>query len=145
MIKILTKNSQETQKIAEILAKEINKKPSKKPLVLALAGELGAGKTTFIQGLAKGFGIREKVLSPTFLILKKFKIAKSRNLVHIDLYRLNKPKELLNLGFREIIKNPKNIVVIEWADKIKKLLPRKNIIRLDFKWLSINKRKIIIR
>jgi tRNA threonylcarbamoyladenosine biosynthesis protein TsaE len=85
--------------------------------VLGLVGELGAGKTQFAKGLAKGLGIKDNITSPTFVLLKKYK-----NLVHIDCYRLSDPTELEELGFQEFIDNG-NIVVVEWADKIKSIMP----------------------
>ena len=84
MEKIITKSEQETQKIAIELAREVLvKKPEKEAVVLVLKGNLGAGKTTFVQGFAKGLGIRAKILSPTFTIMKRFK-RKGRNFYHID-------------------------------------------------------------
>jgi len=129
----LTKNVNETRKVAKLLAQEI-----KNGVVIGLVGELGAGKTTFIQAFAKGLGIKDKLTSPTFVLMKKY-----RNLYHIDCYRISSYKDILALDFKEIISNPKNIVVIEWAEKIKKILP-KNTIWLKFKVVSNNERKIII-
>ncbi len=101
----------------------------RRPLILALEGELGSGKTTFIQGLAQALGIKEKVLSPTFVLMKIFSLEKKpfRNFIHLDAYRIEKPKELLRLGFRELIRDPQNLVVIEWADRIKELIPKNAI------------------
>lgn len=146
MMEIITKSAEETKKFGFNLAAALKKEPaSNKALIIALEGNLGSGKTTFIQGLAKGLGIKENVLSPTFLILKQFPIALKnfRNLYHIDAYRLKNPQELLELGFKDLIKNPKNIIVIEWADKVKKILPR-GIIKIKFENLGKNKRKIIL-
>lgn len=133
-----TNSPSQTKKIGKILAKDLLKTKLKKTVfTLALEGDLGGGKTTFLQGFAKGLGIKEKILSPTFVILKKFRIKnrKFQFFYHIDCYRLKKSKEILDLGFKEIISNPKNIIAIEWADKIKKVLP-KNSIRLKFNFLS---------
>jgi len=160
----LTSSPFQTKKLGEILAKEIlkNKKKKRAPkesnlptgraLVLGLEGELGRGKTTFLQGFAKGLGIKEKILSPTFVIIKKFKIrvdscSDSCSFVyfyHIDCYRIEKPKEILDLGFKEIISSPQNIIAIEWAEKIKKILP-KNTIWINFKFIDKNTRKLIIK
>lgn len=138
-MEILTKSAKETKKLAENLAKEILKMPrSKAAVVLALAGNLGAGKTTFLQGFAKGLGIKEKINSPTFVIMKRFKI-----FYHFDCYRIEKPKDILDLGFKEIIGNPKNIVAIEWADRIKPLLPKGRIM-IHFELVGKNQRKIRI-
>jgi len=112
-IKCLSKDPGQTKKLGEILAKEILKeKKQKKAFVLGLKGGLGGGKTTFLQGFARGLGIKEKITSPTFIIMKKFS-----NFYHFDCYRIRKPKELLDLGFKEIISNPRNIVAIEFINK----------------------------
>lgn len=120
--KIVSKTTSQTKEIAVKLAKDIlNKKTGKVAVVLALKGNLGAGKTTFVQGFAKGLGVRGKILSPTFNIMKRFKINNSifENFYHIDCYRLESKKDLEQLGFREIVLNPKNIIAIEWPEKIK--------------------------
>ena len=145
-LEFLTKGPSQTKKIGEILAKDILKTEFQKTaFVMGLEGELGSGKTTFLQGFAKGLKIKEKILSPTFTIIKKFLIFNSQfsNFFHIDCYRLKKEKELLALGFKEIISDPRNIVAIEWADKAKKTLPKK-VILLKFKFLNKNIRKITI-
>jgi len=116
-MEFITNSAKETQAAAKKIMKKLASQPRRGALVLALSGELGAGKTTFIQGLAPALGIKEKVLSPTFVIMKHFK-----NLYHIDCYRLSGAKDLKGLDFEKIIKNPKNIVVIEWAEKIKSAL-----------------------
>jgi len=112
---------------------------------------LGGGKTTFLQGFAKKLGIKEKILSPTFVIMRKFKIRENScpnsckfvGFYHIDCYRIEKPKEILDLGFREIIQDPQNIMAIEWAEKIKKILP-KNTLWINFKFISQAKREITV-
>lgn len=145
VLEITTKSAEETKVIATKLAEEVKKQPQlKHAFIIALEGDLGSGKTTFIQGFAKGLKIKENVLSPTFLILKQFSIALKnyRNFYHIDAYRLKNPEELLELGFKEIIKNPENIVVIEWADKIKRILP-KSVLWIKFENLGGDKRKIV--
>ncbi len=127
-----------TKKLGEKLVKGILKEPIKKQaLVLGLKGELGSGKTTFLQGFAEGLGIKEKILSPTFVIIKKYKIknlkVKSKNFIHIDCYRARNPKEILSLGFKEIVSDPQNIIAIEWAEKIRKIIPEEAIwIKLEF-------------
>ncbi|MDO8524793.1 MAG: tRNA (adenosine(37)-N6)-threonylcarbamoyltransferase complex ATPase subunit type 1 TsaE [bacterium] len=132
-----TFSAKETQKLAGvILAGLIKKSPKDRALVLALSGNLGSGKTTFTQGLAKFLKIKGRVNSPTFVVMKRFK-----NLYHIDAYRLNKPEEILELGFKEIIANPKNIVVIEWPEKIKKFLPKQTHF-LKFKFINETHRQI---
>lgn len=143
-MEIFTNSPSQTRKIGKILAKEILETPlRKKAIVLGLGGDLGGGKTTFLQGFAKGLGIKEKILSPTFVIMKKFQIlnSKFKNFYHFDCYRISKTKEILNLGFKEIIFNPQNIVAVEWANRIRKIMP-KNTIWISFELINEKKRKI---
>lgn len=150
----LTSSPGQTKKLSVALAKKILKMaPMKKALVLGLTGNLGGGKTTFLQGFAKGLGVKAKILSPTFVIMKRFTIPRKKTVhcslfsvqwfYHIDCYRIENPKEILNLGFKEIISDPKNIVAIEWAEKIKKILP-KDTVWISFKFINKNKRKIFM-
>ncbi len=130
MKKYISKSVAETKKIAKNIAKDF-----KGGEVLGLVGNLGTGKTHFTKGVAEYFKIQRAVTSPTFVLLKPYKIKKNKsikNLIHIDCYRLDSPEELLAIGLNEFIKNKKNIVVIEWAEKIKNILP-KNTIYIDFK------------
>ena len=144
MQKSTTNNFEETQKLGENFAHEILLKDLQKTAtVLALSGDLGAGKTTFLQGFAKGLGITDVVNSPTFVILKRFMMydLRFKNFYHIDCYRLENPEEILQLGFEEIISNPKNIVAIEWPEKLGEVLP-KNSISIAFGHLKENEREI---
>ncbi|MDD3072586.1 MAG: tRNA (adenosine(37)-N6)-threonylcarbamoyltransferase complex ATPase subunit type 1 TsaE [Candidatus Pacebacteria bacterium] len=138
----LSSNSSKTEKEGELLGKKILKE-KKEGVVLALSGDLGAGKTTFLKGFAKGIGVKEKILSPTFVIFRKMPISKERNFFHFDCYRLKNEKDLFSLGFEEIIKNKKNIIAIEWPEKIKKSLPYDSIF-INFEFISGDKRKISI-
>lgn len=164
MKKYITKSCTETQKLGENFAKEIlacekrsheSAHANKGATVLALTGNLGGGKTTFLQGFAKGLAIQDKILSPTFVIYKKFQISPTVKstlsrvfyggyFYHFDCYRINKPEEILELNFKEIISNPKNIVAIEWPEKIKKYLP-KNFTLLKFKFIDQNTRELTIK
>jgi len=149
----LTVSPSQTKRLGESLAKKILKiSLSKKAVIIGLEGDLGGGKTTFIQGFAKGLEIKQKILSPTFVILKKFQVSnwtlrgvgsKFQWFYHIDCYRVEKPKELLPLGFKKIISDPQNIVAIEWVEKVKKILSKK-IILVKFKFVDRNKREISI-
>ncbi len=174
--KYITNSPGQTKKLGEKLAKEILAFRQKEnsvnqprscffdgAFVIGLKGELGGGKTCFLQGFAKGLGVKEKILSPTFVILKRFKITKIKNqkskckmtnqnakilkfqnFYHFDCYRVSNPQDILDLGFQEIIFNPKNIVAIEWPEKIKEVLP-KNIKWLNFAFLNENSRGIDIQ
>jgi len=139
-IEIITKSAGETQKVGMFLSEEIikEKKEKNKAVIIALEGDLGGGKTTFVQGFAKGLGIKQRITSPTFVIMKKYDF-----LYHIDCYRIE-DKNLLDLDFKEIIDNKHNFVVIEWAEKVKKILP-KNTLWLKFEYLDKNKRRILIK
>ncbi len=93
--------------------------------VLALEGDLGAGKTALTQNIARVLGVVADVNSPTFNIMKFYdtKNEKLKKLVHIDAYRLDSGKDLENLGWNEILKDEKNLVIIEWASKVAEVLP----------------------
>jgi tRNA threonylcarbamoyladenosine biosynthesis protein TsaE len=142
---MITNSSKQTQKIAELLVKTLIKTENH-PTIFCLQGNLGAGKTTFIQGVAKALKIKEKITSPTFVLMKNFSLNKKlpfSKLYHFDCYRFDQPKEILILGFKEIVGNPKNIVFIEWPEKIKKFIP-KNAIWINFKVVEKNKREIVV-
>ena len=111
--------------------------------MIALEGELGAGKTTFVQGFAKALGIKENLTSPTFVIIKVYSLQLSvyRNLIHIDAYRLKDYKELEALEVREMIADPKNIIMIEWSDRVIQILPEKYI-KVHIDHISEKNRKI---
>jgi tRNA threonylcarbamoyladenosine biosynthesis protein TsaE len=140
----LTEKAEETKEVGQTLSQGV--KTGKKALIFGLKGDLGAGKTTFIQGFAKGLGIKNKIISPTFVIMNRFSIKKGkfRNFYHIDCYRIEKAEEMKNLGLEEIIKDKKNVVCIEWPEKIKTVLP-KNILTIEFDIWEGDKRKITIK
>lgn len=145
-MEILSNSPKQTQKAAKDLAQEIARNlPLKKAFVIGLKGDLGGGKTTFVQGLAKALGIKEKITSPTFVLLKRFKINKNNfeNFYHIDCYRAEGPEDLKELGLKKIISSPKNIVAIEWAERIKTMLP-KRFLMIEFQFIDKKKRKITI-
>jgi|SRR3989344_1319291 len=127
----ITRTAHETKKLAAKIAEGILKSgPHKKHAkIVALVGDLGAGKTTFTQGFAKALGIEHRMVSPTFLIFRSYILnSKSYSLFyHMDAYRIDNSKELKPLGFKEAIADPKNIFLIEWADKIKAALPKDTI------------------
>ena len=104
--------------------------------ILALCGELGSGKTTFVKGIAKGLKISKDINSPSFVILKVYKGRVP--LYHFDLYRLSSLKELEGIGFEEFIAGDA-ISVIEWADKIEHILPR-NYLKIVIETKSPNSR-----
>lgn len=144
----VTKNAFQSKKLACILAKKVLKhRLFKIATILALEGNLGGGKTVFAQGFARGLGIEENITSPSFVLMKVYKIgARSRfkNFIHIDAYRIKKPKEILDLGWKKIIADGKNIILVEWAGRIRKIMP-KNSIWINFEVVGRNERKIKVQ
>lgn len=134
---VKTYNFSETKDLAANFAKNL-----KGGDVLCLYGDLGSGKTTFVQGIAQAIGIRRRIISPTFIIVRTYKINKL-NFYHIDLYRTKNIDDLKGLGIDEILLSDKNIVAIEWADKLGKLLPKKRI-DINFLYQHEDIRKIRI-
>jgi len=145
----LTNSAEGTKTAAKKIIIKLLKRPHQGALVLVLVGELGAGKTTFVQGLAKTLGVKEKILSPTFVIQKRFMIYdlrfknKFKNLYHLDCYRIENAKNLAGLGLEEILKDKKNLVVIEWAERVANILPA-DTVWLNFQHKGGDKRKITI-
>lgn len=127
MVEVNTKSRKETQKIAKLFVKEVKPLNTKSAYVIALKGELGSGKTTFVQGFARALGIKTPVQSPTFVLIKVYTLdppKKFKHLIHIDCYRLNSSKELLHLGFRDMLRDEDAVILIEWADRVRSLIPK---------------------
>ena len=143
-MKVLSKSLEETNKAAQDFLNKLSPKDNSATIV-GLFGDLGAGKTTFTQALAKNLGVTEVVTSPTFVIEKIYllkdgeKPAESslyltktnrsdsfppvfERLIHIDAYRLDKASELLNLGWAHLINNNDNLIILEWPEKVKECL-----------------------
>lgn len=116
---ILTQSAKDTQNLGHKIGASLTGGE-----VIALTGNLGAGKTTFVQGVAQGLGIDDRVTSPTFILMKSYSNP-SLTLYHLDMYRLedNFDEEVRGLGLKDIWGKPDTVVIIEWADKIKHLLP----------------------
>jgi tRNA threonylcarbamoyladenosine biosynthesis protein TsaE len=109
--------------------------------VIALSGELGSGKTTFTQGLARGLGIRAAVTSPTFVLVNRYPAPDGRALQHADCYRLaNAPLEMWDIGLTDLYEGD-DIVVIEWADRIPGLLPDEYL-EITFMYLDEDRRRL---
>jgi tRNA threonylcarbamoyladenosine biosynthesis protein TsaE len=144
-MKIVSKSLSDTQKIAEDFIEKISMGFYPNALVVGLYGDLGSGKTTFTQAVAKIFGIKEDITSPTFVIEKIYDIVHKnfKKLVHIDAYRLDSAKELSALDWGKTMADPKNIIFIEWPERVLEVLP-KNHAKINFKFLSENEREIEI-
>jgi tRNA threonylcarbamoyladenosine biosynthesis protein TsaE len=131
-LKIEIKSGKQMQELGAKIAREISaEKIGRNAKVIKLFGDLGAGKTTFSQGFLKELGVTRRIISPTFLIIRPYKLSTVCSLLstvyHIDCYRLNKPEELLALGFKEILKDPANIILIEWPEIMDKYLPKSSL------------------
>ncbi len=141
----ITKSAQQTKEFAANFAKKL-----KGGEILCLYGDLGSGKTTFVQGLAEGLGIKKRILSPTFVLMRSYetkvkseKLKVKSYLHHIDLYRIESAEEIEMLGLQEIFNNPQDIVAIEWAERIKQILPSKRT-DIYFEHIDENIRRIKI-
>lgn len=142
-MEIISRSSKETQSIASKIAQEILS--NKRSNVVLLEGELGGGKTTFSQGFLAGLGVEQPVTSPTFVIVKIYLIPNSDYKVyHLDLYRLNQEWEVLDLEIMDIISNPKNIILIEWANKTPNLWKSLPHTKILFEVINANERNINI-
>jgi tRNA threonylcarbamoyladenosine biosynthesis protein TsaE len=113
--KYLTNTSDETLSLGKDFSDNLN--PGD---IILMYGELGAGKTTFTKGIAKGLGVKDRILSPTFVLHRSHDVnlKNIRVFNHIDLYRIDIPEDIKNLGIDEVVKDPEAITVIEWADRI---------------------------
>jgi tRNA threonylcarbamoyladenosine biosynthesis protein TsaE len=136
MKKMISRSAEETRKLGESFAQNV-----KNGGVIALYGELGAGKTTFVQGLVKGLGIAKRIISPTFIIIRTYTRQNGHNFYHIDLYRINNEKEAVDTGLKDILAENGALAVIEWPDKIAHILPE-NKISVYFDYRSGNERLI---
>jgi len=143
----LSNGVEDTKKIAQHLVKYLMKlKSSNRATVIGLVGKLGAGKTYFVKGIAKQLKVKQKIVSPSFVIMKRFEVNSDRfsNFYHLDCYRIKSPKEILNLNINDILNDSSNLVVIEWAEKIKEILPS-NTIWVKFEYgKNQNQREITI-
>lgn len=138
----ITNNFTQTQQVGIDLASQLHGGE-----VLCLSGDLGFGKTTFIQGLAKGLGITKRILSPTFIIMRTYEMQQAerniRMFYHVDLYRMETAHDIEGLGLFDVLGKPDTIVAIEWPEKLGKVLPKKRI-DIKFAYLTEEKRKITI-
>lgn len=138
-MKFITHSPEETQKVSkdivhELLLYSTSAVRKRGAVVVGLYGNLGAGKTSLTQGVAKALGVLENIVSPTFVIEKiyalDFASRPLTHLIHIDAYRLEKSSELLRLGWNEIISDPNNLILIEWPENVAEIMPEHVKIRL---------------
>lgn len=142
-MEVSTKNAHETQKLGQKTAAYlIQEGVGESAKILALYGELGSGKTTFVQGLAKGLGLPHRILSPTFIIVREYPLSlkKFKRFYHIDLYRVELVTDMTDFGFSDIFTGSQNIVVIEWAERLGTMLPKA---RTDIYFETSNRKRLI--
>ena len=141
-MKHISRNFEEVRGIARDFLNTLNP-IGDSSVVVALQGDLGAGKTTFAQAVGLELGVNESMQSPTFVIEKIYEIDWNgfKNLIHIDAYRLEKDEELLHLGWQEIISEPENFILIEWPENVAGIIPE-NAKRISLKFVDENTREI---
>ncbi|MBI2033924.1 MAG: tRNA (adenosine(37)-N6)-threonylcarbamoyltransferase complex ATPase subunit type 1 TsaE [Candidatus Liptonbacteria bacterium] len=141
-------SSTETERLGYDFGRKIlRKKPKASAIILGLQGALGSGKTVFAKGLFRALGVRARILSPTFLLIKSYELKKKnfKQAYHFDCYRIKNEKELRLLGAKEILAAKENLVLIEWADRLKSLRGGKNVIKVKlYHGLKSNERIIKI-
>lgn len=123
-MKITTESEKQTLNLGKKFVLEL-----KGGEVIGLIGELGAGKTVFIKGLAQGLNIKNIITSPTFVLMKVYKVkGLIKNLCHVDAYRLKSAQDLVDIGIKDYLKQKTAITVIEWANQVKNILPKDKIL-----------------
>ena len=149
-MKYIIQNEQDMQNLVVEVLSLITRQHSQRhgAYILALNGDLGAGKTTFTKALAKELGITEHITSPTFVIQKSYTIPKINNiiaekLIHIDAYRLKKADDVKGLDFSSTALNPDNIIIIEWAENIQNALPE-GVLQIYFEYITETTRTVVI-
>ena len=140
-MEFITQSAEETKDVGRKVAAGLKKQGG----VVALVGDLGSGKTTFVQGFARGLGIEGRVISPTFILVREYDF-KGRVFLHLDLYRLEKDveDEVRMLGVEDLWGRKGNIAVVEWAEKIKDLIPEGST-WIYFENLGEDRRRIRIK
>lgn len=123
MLRFTTESAEETSRIGEQLGKLLSKGN-----IICLSGDLGAGKTAFTKGIAKGLGVKDYVTSPTYTIINEYE--GRLPLYHFDVYRLNDVEEMYELGYEEYFFGD-GVVVLEWADIVKDIIPKERL------WITI--------
>jgi tRNA threonylcarbamoyladenosine biosynthesis protein TsaE len=131
-MKLISYSLEDTEKIARDFVHDLKPK-SEGAKVIGLYGNLGAGKTTFTQSVAKALGVGETITSPTFVIEKIYELENQKftHLIHIDAYRIEKSEELISLGFQNIVSDKNNLILIEWPEKIADIMPKHTKISLN--------------
>ncbi|MDO8575460.1 MAG: tRNA (adenosine(37)-N6)-threonylcarbamoyltransferase complex ATPase subunit type 1 TsaE [bacterium] len=166
----ITKSKDEMWVLAEKFVKDFRDKDTVLPHIFALSGDLGSGKTSFVQGVVKAFGISDRVISPTFVLERRYKIPENfsgeseksesgkfanpffKNLIHIDAYRLSGEGDMKALNFAETCANTENLIFIEWPEIIsnsklggvlENFAKKDQIAEIKFEHIDENTRRVI--
>lgn len=134
---VITEGPEETQRLGEELAGSLGEGE-----VVALVGELGSGKTTFVQGMARGLFVEERVISASFLLARTYR--GKVPLHHLDAYRISSLQELAEVGLLELLPPEEGVTVVEWADRIEALIPQGSV-WVYFQHLDGDRRRITLR
>jgi tRNA threonylcarbamoyladenosine biosynthesis protein TsaE len=142
-MEIVAANTEQTQKFAEEIAVKL--KPGN---IVALYGDLGAGKTTFVSMVTKALGFSDRVQSPTFVISRIYggcgSTSEIKHVHHLDLYRMQDSTDIKDLGIEDYLNQPDSLTFIEWPEVAENYLPEKTV-RIFFEILSENERKIHVQ
>lgn len=138
-----THSTDETRALGQRLARSVVPGSA-----ILLRGDLGAGKTTFAQGLLEELGASRPYVSPTFVIMKQYDLAEPsptgvNRIYHMDAYRIDDPAEMERLGFEEWISDPEGLVLVEWPEKVEPLLPA-DAVAVSFRWISDTEREVVL-
>lgn len=135
-IELITNSANDTIEFGKSVARAVEK-----GAVISLVGDLGAGKTTFTKGVARGLGIMDNVTSPTFTILNEY-VGEEKRLYHFDFYRIEDPDELVELGFEDYFPSADGLTIVEWVEKAPSVLPKK-FYQISFEKIDDDKRRIV--
>lgn len=140
----ITHSDPETKQFAKDFAAQLTS-----GVIVCLHGDLGAGKTTFVKGLAEGLGIKEDITSPTFTLMNVYDIHNAKlavqKLIHIDTYRLKDELELMEIGVEDYLGQPGTATLVEWPEKIAGLLQNKKVINIYIDHQGKDRRAIAVR
>ena len=115
LLELRARTAEETREVGEAMSASLRARDA-----VVLTGELGAGKTTFVQGVARGLGIEDQVSSPTFTLVKEYRGI--LDIAHVDVYRLERVQDVVDLGLDEL-GDGEGVLLVEWGDAVEDLLP----------------------
>lgn len=132
-LEFISHSPEQTRRLGERLGELLNASD-----VVCLSGDLGSGKTTFVSGVARGWGALEAATSPTFVLVNEYQRADGLRLWHMDCYRLNSGAEALAVGFDDLLSDD-GALLIEWPERVLEILPAERL-NLSLRWLDVEKR-----